>query len=56
MPMTSSLGCGIWGGNITNENVGLKHYMNVTWVSRPIAEDKPSEQELFGEFYDSATF
>jgi sulfoacetaldehyde dehydrogenase len=51
MPMTSSLGCGIWGGNITNENVNLKHYMNVTWVSRPIPEDRPSEQELFGEFY-----
>ena len=29
MPMTSSLGCGIWGGNITNENVSLKHYMNL---------------------------
>ena len=27
MPMTSSMGCGIWGGNITNENVSLKHYM-----------------------------
>jgi sulfoacetaldehyde dehydrogenase len=52
MPMTSSMGCGIWGGNITNENVSLKHYMNVTWVSRPIAEDKPSEAELFGEFYN----
>lgn len=51
MPMTSSLGCGIWGGNITNENVTLKHMMNYTWVSRPIAEDKPSEEELFGEFY-----
>ena len=51
MPMTSSLGCGIWGGNITNENVSLKHYMNYTWVSRPIAEDRPTEQELFGEFY-----
>jgi sulfoacetaldehyde dehydrogenase len=51
MPMTSSMGCGIWGGNITNENVSLKHYMNVTWVSRPIKEDKPSEAELFGEFY-----
>jgi sulfoacetaldehyde dehydrogenase len=51
MPMTSSMGCGIWGGNITNENVSLKHYMNVTWVSRPIPEDKPSEAELFGEFY-----
>jgi len=56
MPMTSSMGCGTWGGNITNENVHLKHYMNVTWVSRPIAEDKPSEQELFGEFYNSPTF
>jgi sulfoacetaldehyde dehydrogenase len=53
MPMTSSLGCGIWGGNITNENVALKHYMNVTWVSRPIAEDRPSDAELFGEFYQS---
>ena len=38
MPMTSSMGCGIWGGNITNENISLKHYMNVTWVSRPMPE------------------
>jgi sulfoacetaldehyde dehydrogenase len=53
MPMTSSLGCGTWGGNITSENIHLKHYMNTTWVSRPIAEDRPSEQELFGEFYGS---
>jgi len=51
MPMTSSLGCGVWGGNITNENIGVKHYMQTTWVSRPIPEDRPSEQELFGEFY-----
>ena len=51
MPMTSSLGCGIWGGNITNENVTMKHMMNYTWVSRPIPEDKPSEEELFGEFF-----
>jgi len=56
MPMTSSMGCGVWGGNITNENIALEHYMNVTWVSRPVAEDRPSEQELFGEFYDSETF
>ncbi|CUI37211.1 aldehyde dehydrogenase family protein [Cognatishimia activa] len=51
MPMTSSLGCGIWGGNITNENVTMKHMMNYTWVSRPIPEDRPSEAELFGEFF-----
>ena len=51
MPMTSSLGCGVWGGNITNENVTMKHMMNYTWVSRPIPEDRPPEEELFGEFY-----
>jgi sulfoacetaldehyde dehydrogenase len=56
MPMTSSMGCGIWGGNITNENIHLKHYMNVTWVSRPIPEDRPSDQELFGEFYNTEIF
>jgi sulfoacetaldehyde dehydrogenase len=56
MPMTSSMGCGIWGGNITNENISLKHYMNVTWVSRPLAEDRPSDEELFGEFYNSEVF
>jgi sulfoacetaldehyde dehydrogenase len=56
MPMTASLGCGYWGGNITNENIHLKHYMNVTWVSRPIPEDKPSEEELFGEFYNGEIF
>jgi sulfoacetaldehyde dehydrogenase len=54
MPMTSSLGCGTWGGNIVSENVHLKHYMNTTWVSVPIKEDRPSDQELFGEFYDPA--
>ncbi len=54
MPMTSSMGCGTWGGNITSENVHLKHYLNTTWVARPIPEDKPSDEELFGEFYDPA--
>ena len=56
MAMTSSMGCGIWGGNITNENLTLKHYMQTTWVSRPIPEDRPSDAELFGEFYNSETY
>ena len=56
MPMTASLGCGTWGGNITSENIGVKHYMNMTWVSKPIPEDKPSEQEIFGSFYNSEIF
>ncbi|MDP3487892.1 MAG: aldehyde dehydrogenase family protein, partial [Bacillota bacterium] len=52
MPMTSSMGCGTFGGNIVSDNISLKHYMNTTWVSRPIPEDKPSDAELFGDFYD----
>jgi sulfoacetaldehyde dehydrogenase len=56
MPMTSSMGCGVWGGNITNENISLKHYMNVTWVSRPIPMDRPSDEELLGEFFNSEIF
>jgi sulfoacetaldehyde dehydrogenase len=55
MPMTSSMGCGVWAGNITNENINLKHYLNYTWVARPIPEDRPSEEELFGEFYNTET-
>ncbi len=30
MPMTSSLGCGTWGGNVVSENVHLKHYLYVS--------------------------
>lgn len=56
MPMTASLGCGTWGGNIISENIGVKHFMNTTWVSKPIPEDKPTEEEVFGRFYNSATF
>jgi len=56
MPMTASLGCGTWGGNIISENIGVKHFMNVTWVSQPIPEDKPTEQEIFGEFFNSEIF
>lgn len=52
MPATSSMSCGTWGGNIVSENVSLKHYMNTTWVARPIKEDLPSEEELFGEFFE----
>ena len=56
MPQTASLGCGTWGGNITSENISVKHYMNTTWVSRPIPEDKPDEREILGEFYNSEIF
>lgn len=51
MPFTLTLGCGTWGGNITTENVHWKHFLNVTWVSRPIEPIIPSEEEIFGEVW-----
>lgn len=47
---TFSLGCGSWGGNSTNENINWQHLVNITWVSKPLAEPKTllSDEELFG--------
>lgn len=49
MPMTLTLGCGSWGGNISSENITWKHLMNTTWVSSPIASRQPDDEELFSE-------
>jgi sulfoacetaldehyde dehydrogenase len=48
-PFTGSLGCGTWGGNIASENIVLKHYLNSTWIARPIKAEVPSDEGLFGE-------
>lgn len=52
MPFTMTLGCGSWGGNISSENIALKHYYNTTWVSYPIEPVIPDDNELFGEVMD----
>ncbi len=50
MPSTVTLGCGTWGGNITTENINYRHFLNVTWVSRPFPPVKPTDQEMFGAY------
>jgi sulfoacetaldehyde dehydrogenase len=47
LPFTLSLSCGTWGGNITTENVNARHFVNLTWVSRPIEPKTISEETLF---------
>jgi sulfoacetaldehyde dehydrogenase len=51
MRQTFSLGCGSWGGNATNSNITWQDLINVTWVSKPLAQTKviPSDDELFGK-------
>ncbi len=50
MPFTDSLGCGTWAGNITSENINWKHFLNYTWLSVPIKENIPSDEEIFGDY------
>ncbi len=47
LPFTLSLSCGTWGGNITTENVNARHFVNLTWVSRPIPPRVIDEEQLF---------
>ena len=50
MPFTVTLACGTWGGNISNENINHRHYINTTWVARWMDEPKqPSDEILFGD-------
>lgn len=48
---TLSMGCGTWGGNSISENLNYRHFINITHLSTVIAEDKPTEEELFGDYW-----
>ena len=49
-PTTDSLGCGTWAGNMTTDNIDWRHFLNYTWLSDPIEEHIPSDEELFGNY------
>jgi len=51
MPFSLSLGCGTWGGAITSENISWKHFLNYTWVSKPIDPVMPNEALIFGDHW-----
>lgn len=52
MPFSLTLGCGTWGGNIVSENITWKHFLNTTWVSKPITPVVPDEAEIFSTYWD----
>lgn len=51
MPSTVTLGCGTWGGNITNENIHWKHFINVTWLTEPIEPARVTDEDVFGRMW-----
>jgi sulfoacetaldehyde dehydrogenase len=48
---TLSMGCGTWAGNSISENLNYRHFINITHLVTTIAEDKPSEEDLFGAYW-----
>jgi len=48
---TLSMGCGTWGGNSISENLNYKHFINITHLVTTAAEDKPTEEALFGAYH-----
>jgi len=52
MPYTLSLACGTWGGNITTENVNVRHYMNLTWITRPVTPRQITPESVFAGHWE----
>jgi sulfoacetaldehyde dehydrogenase len=53
LPFSLSMGCGTWGGNSISDNLGYRHFLNITRVVRPLAPERvrePSDDELFGAY------
>ena len=49
-PVTDTLGGGTWAGNMTTDNVNWRQFLNYTWLSVPIKENIPTDEELFGKY------
>jgi sulfoacetaldehyde dehydrogenase len=46
-PMSMSIACGTWGFNSISHNATWKDLLNYTYVSRPIPDWQPKDEELF---------
>jgi len=51
LPFSLSMGCGTWGGNNFSDNMNYRHYLNITRIVRPLPEQVPTEEDIFGDFF-----
>ncbi|MCX7168075.1 MAG: aldehyde dehydrogenase family protein [Rhodocyclales bacterium] len=51
LPFSLSMGCGTWGRNNFSDNMNYRHYLNITRISRKIAPNEPTLDEIFGEHF-----
>jgi len=50
LPFSLSMGCGTWGGNGFSDNLNYRHFLNLTRIVRPIAEQIPTDEQLLGDY------
>ena len=52
LAFTLSMGGGTWAGNTLGDNLNWRCFVNITQLVETIPEDKPSEEALFGAFWE----
>jgi len=51
LPFTLSMAGGTWAGNTLSDNLNYNCFINITHLVTTIPEDKPSEEALFGAYW-----
>lgn len=50
---TLTMGAGTWAGNSTSENLSYRHFLNVTRLATVIPPRKPTEEQLWGHYFET---
>lgn len=50
---TLTMGAGTWAGNSISDNLSYRHFLNITRLARVIPPRVPTEEQLWGHYFDS---
>ncbi len=50
---TLTMGAGTWAGNSISDNLSYRHFLNTTRVARVIPPRVPTEEQLWGRYFDA---
>lgn len=50
---TLTMGAGTWAGNSISENLSYRHFLNITRLARVIPLRQPTEEQLWGRYFQT---
>jgi sulfoacetaldehyde dehydrogenase len=50
---TLTMGAGTWAGNSISENLSYRHFLNITRLARVIPPRVPTEEQLWGRYFET---